>query len=324
MNLRNRVVLFCFALFATTEGWAQTITLSPTCGKPGDAVCITGAGWAEPSPVCRYTYKFDGNTVAADQPDGLFGPPNRKFIVPKVADGNHTVRVELRLNFPDSLLQAKDTPFKVVSTAPNPWTPLPTAGTSVNLTFNPANVCDVSPCTSIVFIQVKEPVGVKADGSTRALTHTEQGFPNAAKLDADLIGGRSVDYIVGENDPYYNGDDSADGGAKGVQGPSPSSATMSDHPKRSDSAYPADISAIRLNFEVAAFCRAGEDKGKYFGRLLWSWQRAKGAATVNGVTSGISADRNQPSAGFISAVTKWNTGHAFTSKFPTPTTITCF
>jgi len=221
-------------------------------------------------------------------------------------------------------LQQKDAPFTVVSTAPNPWTPLPAAGAGINLTFNPSNVCDVSPCTSIVYIQVKQPIGVKADGTTRALTHAEQGFPNAATLDGDLASGRSVDYIVGEADPYYNGDDASDvGGAKGVQGPTPASATMSDHPRRSDGTYPADIVTIRLNFEVAAFCRSGEDKGKYFGRLLWNWERTKGAATTDGTTSGITADRLQPTAGFTAAVTKWNTNHSFTSKFPSPTTVAC-
>jgi len=130
MKLQHGIFLVCFTLCGAGNGFAQILTLSPTCGKPGDKVCIQGSGWAEPNPVCRYTFKFDGTTVATDQPDGLFGPPNKQFTVPAVPDGPHTVHVELRLNSPDSLLQQKDAPFTVVSTAPNPWTPLPAAETS--------------------------------------------------------------------------------------------------------------------------------------------------------------------------------------------------
>src|SRR5262249_41248031 len=153
--------------------------------------------------------------------------------------------------------------------------------------------------------------------TTRSLTFAEQGFPNAATLDADVINGRLVDYLVGETDPYYNGDDAGfDGGVQGVQNSATTAATMDDTPNRSDANYPADIVKIRLNFEVAAFCAAGEDKGKYFGRLFWTWERDKGAGATTGTTSGISADRQQPSQGFIDAVTKWNTNHGFTNKFP--------
>ena len=277
-------------------GYAQTLTLIPVCGKPGDKVCITGSGWAEPIPVCRYTFKFDGTTVAPDQPDGLYGPPRTSFIVPAAAAGNHTVHVELRLNSPDNLLQQKDTTFKVVTTNQNPWTQAAAAGGTMNLTFNPTNVCDVGACTKIVLIQVKQPIGIKADNTTRALTHAEQKFPNAAALDGDLINGRSVDYTVGEADPYYNGDDPGDIGTQGAQGATPKAATMDDTPNRGDGNYPADINKIRLSFEVAAFCAAGESAGTYLGRVFWTWERTKGAAGTGGTISSARIATSQAQA----------------------------
>jgi len=334
------IVLGIVLFSASTPAFSQKMVFSPSCGVPGAKVCVTGSGWAEPSPVCYYRFYFNNAVAATDQPDGLFGPPHSNITVPAVAPGSYPIKVDLRLSSDNSLLQSKQSgdsffdftfpffhtipDFKVVSSVADPWNPLPPAGSTINITFDPKNVCDVTPCSKITFIQVRQPVGVKADNTTRALTFAEQGFNNAATLDADVINGRLVDYIVGETDPYYNGDDASDIGQQGVQDSTTTAATMNDTPKRSDSAYPADIVKIRLNFEVAGFCAAGDDKGKYLGRLFWTWERAKGAAGLTGTISGFPTDRQPPSQGFIDAVTKWNTNHGFTNKFPLPTPGVCF
>jgi hypothetical protein len=331
--------LVVVSLIASIPAFAQSMSFSPTCGPAGTNVCVTGSGWAEPEPVCYYRFYFNGAVAAPDQPDGLFGPPHQNITVPAVAPGDYPIQVDLRLSSDNSLLQTKQSgdtffdfnfpffhtipSFKVVSANADPWTPPPPAGSTINITFDPKNVCDVSPCSKIVFIQVRQPTGVKADNTTRSLSFAEQGFSNAATLDADVINGRLVDYIVGEGDPYYNGDDTSDIGVQGIQNSTTVAATMNDTPKRSDSAYPADIVKIRLNFEVAAFCAAGDDKGKYFGRLFWTWERAKGAAGFTGTISGVTTDRLAPTAGFIDAVNKWNTNHGFTTKFPMPVASQC-
>jgi hypothetical protein len=318
-------------VFSTSVS-AQKMIFSPTCGLAGAKVCVSGSGWAEPQPVCHYRFFFNSVKSAPDQPDGLFGPPHSNITVPAVAPGNYPIQVDLRLDSDDSILQTKKSGdsffdftfpffhtipnFKVVAAVSDPWTPVPAAGSTINITFNPANVCDVTPCSKIVFIQVIQQLGVKADGTTRTLTFAEQGFKNAATLDADVVNGSTVDYLVGETDPYYNGDDASDIGTQGVQNGTPKSATTNDTPKRKDTAYPAGIVTIRLKFEVAAFCASGDDMGKYLGRFFWTWERAKGAAGVLGTTSGISVDRQQPSPGFLDAVSKWNTNHGFSGKFP--------
>ena len=144
--------------FYSLSGCAQIVNLIPSCGKPGDKVCISGSGWAEPNPVCRYTFAFDGTSVAPDQPDGLFGPPHTSFIVPAATDGKHTVHVELRLDSPDQLLQQKDAPFTVVTAAGTPTVSGAAAagtggaGQSITLTFDPSKGCS-SSCQKIVFIQ---------------------------------------------------------------------------------------------------------------------------------------------------------------------------
>src|SRR5712691_10825296 len=123
--------------------YSQTVKLVPSCGKPGDKVCITGSGWAEPNPVCRYTFALDGNSVAPDQPDGLFGPPNSSFIVPAIADGTHTVRVQLRQNSPDTLLQEQTASLKV-QTGGAPLSAAFPGGAEVDVTFDPSKACGIS------------------------------------------------------------------------------------------------------------------------------------------------------------------------------------
>jgi hypothetical protein len=299
---------------------AQSLVVIPQCGEAGKTnVCVTGSGWAEPNPVCRYKFFFDGVQVAPDQPDGLFGPPNTKFVVPGgKAPGQYNVRVELRLNSPDSLLQSKESPFKVVSAADvsanTAFSGSTASGSGVSLTFTAP--CDVASCTAIRFIQVVNNLGQKADGSTRGLTYTEMKFPNAADYDSDLSGSFKLDRIWGKTVPYYG----VPGGpsSPGTAGISPIPATMSDAPNIGDAGYPADIVKIIWDFETAVFCESGDGVGRYMGTLTWHWERAKGGTATSSI---VSKTRALPSANFMSALNKWNANpkHPFAlpaMKFP--------
>ncbi len=306
--------VFVLALSAVSPPvYSQVLVTEPGCGKVGDTVRITGSGWAEPNPVCEYRFFFDGTEFIGRQPDGLFGPPNSTGTIPAGATpGEHTIKVELRLTSDGSLLQCRQTKIKVVADIRDPWTVTASGGTGISISLNPTDVCDITPCSKIVFVQVKQPLGEKSDGTTRPLTHAEQGFRNAAALDMDLTtAGYSVDYVFGERDPYYNGDDSADGGMQGVQNGMPKPATMTDTPSRGDSAYPTGITKIILNFEVAAFCAAGTNQGELLGITTWKWERPKGGSASSTV---LSTTRNQPSQSFLDALSHWNSNasHPFT------------
>ena len=306
---------------AAPGGWAQVLVRAPGCGIPGSTVRITGSGWAEPVPVCEYLFKFDNTEFASRQPDGLFGPPDTTTTVPAGAvAGEHDIKVELRLIEGGTLLQCRKVPFKVVAAIKDPWAGgIATSGGGITVNFDPKDVCDVEPCKKIVMIQVKRPLGEKADGTTRPLTHTEQGFRNAAALDSDLTAsGYSVDYIHGEADPYYNGDDAADSVQQGFQNGMPKKSIIKDTPGRSDGAYPAGIVKIILEFEVGVFCAEGQSKGQLFGTMTWEWERAKGGTAT---ATSLSSSRSAPSANFTAALNKWNTNHGFTLPTSgTPTT----
>src|SRR6266404_3967945 len=115
-------------LLGALNGLGQNVALNPACGKVGTKVCLTGSAWAEPLPICHYTFAFDGAKVAPNQPDGLYGPPFTSFLVPAAADGDHPVLVQLILDSNGSHLQQKSTNFKVQSNIPNPFTNTKTPG----------------------------------------------------------------------------------------------------------------------------------------------------------------------------------------------------
>lgn len=306
----------CLLTWGGALTYAQTVTLIPSCGKPGDRICISGSGWAEPVPVCRYLFTMDGNTIAPDQEDGLYGPPSTNFTVPAVPDGSHPVLVRLVLDdSSNTLIQQKSAPFSVVSTQPNPWTASNTSVASINYNFNPQNVCSVSPCSQIVYIQVYKQFAVKTDGTQVATNDSFWGLP--AARDADFTPNMYVlDRINGKTIPYYH--DGAGAGNNAAVGP-PLPATSNDAPNQPS--FPTGYKGIVINFETAAFCAAGDDKGKYFGHLFWTFTQNQGQAS--GTSTITSSNTNQPSADFSAAVAKWvaDANHPYT--LPTPNPVTC-
>ena len=305
---------------------AQSLNVEPLCGKPGTSVKITGSGWAEPAPACDYLFYFDGAEFTGRQPDGLFGPPNKSGVVPSNASvGDHKIKVELRITSNGQLLQCRQTKFKVVTDILDPLknNVSPTVGNSnvtgaVDFTFDPKDVCDVTPCTKISWIHSVKLVGEKSNGTTQTLTYSQIGFPSAASHQADTVNGVAIDRLAGRPAPYYGSDASGNSptsgsNRSGVQGSTPRSANMVDKP--SGIGPPAGFAKFRAEFEANAFCSEGQNKGEFpGGRVIWKYEStsaAPGTATV------IASTRDQPSQSFKDALDKWDTNRATWSK-PTP------
>lgn len=323
---------FCFALLGAGNAFGQTLTLTPTCGKPGDKVCVTGSGWAEPIPVCRYTFAFDGVIVAPAQPDGVFGPPSTKFTVPAVADGDHTAHVELRQNFPDVLLQQKDAPFKVLTNAAGSSVQTAGAGSnSLTATYKAPDPCETS-CKRIVFIQTVRRFVVKTDGTEVITTANDWNIADAAsKAMVETNPGRMrVDNDWGVSPPYYNVSDSgvvppaggnAGYGTIGSTTPTRIDGSMNDTPSINlanfNGGFP--ITETILRFMSAPFCIEGNDAGKYLGYVV-TWEDHK-TATSGPTVSAIAVTQGQPGSEFNQAVANWNGAHAFA--FPQYTAPMC-
>lgn len=324
LTLLIQVLLWLVILSAPL--FAQTLTVEPSCGTPGSSVKIGGSGWAEPQPVCDYFFFFDGVEFAPSQPDGLLGPPNQTGTIPMTATpGDHKIKVELRLRENNALLQCRQTKFKVVATNANPFAGTnvqPAAGSSsatgsINFTFDPKDVCDVTPCTRLEWIQSLKIVGVRADSTTGVLTWADVGF-TANTFDQDTQNGVTIDQLFGYPKPYYVSNSSGNSptsgwGQSGVQNGSPRSANMRDQPK--NWGVPMGFDKVRGEFESNVFCAEGQNRGTFpGGKVLWTWESTGGST---GTATVVSATRDQPSQAFLDALTKWDTNHA-TWAMPTP------
>ena len=190
-------------------------------------------------------------------------------------------------------------------------------GGRIDLTYVP--IC-AEKCTKIVFIQVVCPKVVFADGTSSYFEHQSDSSNTYSFMDADEVdGGKKcvVDYLQGENDPYYNGDDNEDHGAQGKHGIS-RNATMSDRPRFSESEftnieakYGKQVSKLIYEFEVCVFCAEGEDAGKFYGCMEWSYEQEKGEGSDNGEASQPGTTAHEPSKKFKEALKKWSDNHGF-------------
>jgi hypothetical protein len=160
--------------------------------------------------------------------------------------------------------------------------------------------------TKIVFLQV---MSESLDG---ALVKPSVAAPAFAYQDADTTGDfQHVDYVSGESDPYYNGDDGSDFGTQG-NAVTKVAASTSDSPSYPDASFPPGKSKLLWDFRTAAFSAAGEDAGTYYGYSDWSYLKDKGIA---GRTSTRATSTGGPGSKFESAVKLWNSNHGF--KMPT-------
>jgi hypothetical protein len=158
--------------------------------------------------------------------------------------------------------------------------------------------------TKIVFIQVMREL---LDG---APVKPSVAAPSFAYQDSDTTSDfYHVDYVSGEKDPYYNGDDPQDFGPQGnaVATP-PKPASTSDTPNYNDGSFPAGKTKLLWEFRTAAFSAAGADQGSYYGYADWAYAKEKGKAA----TTAVGATRSgEPGSKFESAVKLWNSNHGF-------------
>jgi hypothetical protein len=322
-----------FLISLTSACIAQTVTLTPTCGKPGDTVCIGGSGWAEPNPLCRYIFTMDGISIAPDQQDGLYGPPSTNGIVPSLPDGSHTVLVQLVLDdSSNTLIQQQTAPFTVsgANATPGSATTSPTGSASITLAYNPSKPSCDSSCKQVVWVQVVQRFARKqgtADAQAVVTTATDwPTLPDSAlkAIDETPDANRArVDRIWGRTFPYYGVDNSgipnAGGGnaagtiTVGGTGATPISASMYDAPYTA-APFPTTLNGQSvtidkaiLKFEAAPFCADGDQVGTFLGQVVtWeSDQLVNQSATV----TNASVQSGQPSSTFMAALNRWVSGN---------------
>lgn len=184
------------------------------------------------------------------------------------------------------------------------------SGVTVNFSYAP-DPKDQS--TKIVFIQVMRELldGVAVLPSVVDKTFAYQDVDSTPD---DLF---HVDYVSGEKDCYYNGDDAGlDFGTQGkaAQGPGKPAvnATTSDTPNYPDTSFPAGKSRLKWEFRTAAFSAAGPDQGKYYQYATWTYEKEKGKPAKLTILIGGTV----PGPKFRAAVDLFCKNHGF--KLPTP------
>ncbi len=194
-----------------------------------------------------------------------------------------------------------------------------TNGATIDVTYVPS--CNFG-CNKIMIIQtVSRKVYLTGDGWTPF--KPSDVTADWAEKDASTVDGTTVDYINGELDPYYNGNDAKDIGAKGSSAGDgntahTANATIQDRPHYTDGAMNAlqnkfgnpvgkTIDKIVLEFEDCAFCADGKNKGQTYGCLKWKYEQKPGmpGTSTKGGTSG------DPSTSYTNAVNAWATAHGF-------------
>jgi hypothetical protein len=319
--------------------WAQTLVAIPGCGQAGKTkVCVSGSGFGEFSPPCRYKFLFDGvQVVVPDQPNGLFGQPARSFTVPASATpGQHKIRVELRLNSPDQLKQVAEIPFKVVSAGGASSISATGAGTSsIIITFKPPQACEDS-CKKIVFIQTVRRFVVRQSDGTEVITKaTDWNIATAAqkagvetdpgRMRVDQAGQVSSPYIT-QNGPSLPGAGVNDGsGTVGSTEPNRHDASLSDKPKINPANFKGGfpITKVILRFLAVPFCAEGNDAGKPMGvGVTWEAHRDNSPGATVRITN-INTNAGQPAPGseFFIALDKLVLAKKFT--LPKPKSVPC-
>jgi hypothetical protein len=156
--------------------------------------------------------------------------------------------------------------------------------------------------TKIVFIQVMREF---LDGKAVKPSEAE---PTFAYQDKDTTSDyMHVDYVTGEKDPYYNGDDAADPGTQG-NATTGTAATSSDTPSYPDASFPAGKSTLTWEFRTAAFSADGPDRGQFYEYVDWKYVKTKGAAA----STSIGGTGKYPGAKFVKALDLWCSNHGFT------------
>ncbi|MBI3529350.1 MAG: hypothetical protein HY067_15450 [Betaproteobacteria bacterium] len=159
--------------------------------------------------------------------------------------------------------------------------------------------------TKIVFIQVMRE---SLDGAAAKPSASDPSF---AYQDSDTTSDMyHVDYVSGEKDPYYNGDDANDFGAQGnAAAKPPVAASTTDTPRYPDATFPVGTSTLLYEFRTAAFSAAGSDAGTYYGYADWTYAKPKGSPDATAIVGTKAGD---PGSNFKDAVALFCSNHGFT------------
>lgn len=181
------------------------------------------------------------------------------------------------------------------------------SGQTINIRYVP-EPGDLS--SKIVFIQVMREL-LDGVASIPSVLAKDFGYQDVDTTPVDLY---HVDYVSGEKDPYYNGDDPGlDGGQQGSAVSTPAkSSIMSDTPRYNDGTFPAGKTSMKYEFRTAAFSAAGKDAGSYYRYVDWTYSKTKGSPSKLAIGLG----GVNPGPEFTAAVDLWCKNHGF--KLPTP------
>jgi hypothetical protein len=119
--------------------------------------------------------------------------------------------------------------------------------------------------------------------------------------------GTSVDHLVCEKDPYYNGEDAGkDSTSAGSSSASSSAPTaMSDAPFVRKTSFPPGVTKITFQFEVCAVCKAD---GKVLDCVTWTYTRSLTDNNTGTITPGTAAV-DTASAEFKAALAGYKSNH---------------
>jgi hypothetical protein len=193
-----------------------------------------------------------------------------------------------------------------------------TESNRIDIVFKPGESAKCTPCEEIAFIQVME---ILVDGTSvkPGEYYKDWDYRDGTALDNN----KHVDRLKGRSTPYYGGNGGGTGhSTPGAADGTSKNATMDDTPRATDPWFAPggvdgekgkdfDATTITYNFETCAFCVKGEDVGKFFECVTWTYTRTKddvkngkpGKSTVTGYTDG-------PSDDFKKAVDKWDDAHS--------------
>lgn len=225
----------------------------------------------------------------------------------------------------------REVPFAVVSSVPNPWQPrcdlIDTLGRHFySGRFHPGGNCSISPCKSIHLIQ-----GIHIEGkhvgsanwdTTLTLSDLDIGGGNLddnaqyeRRTTPPNQGMWSIDYIAGARNPYIT---DVEGASPGRQSTSdPMDAHYEDHAYILGREYlRLNLQALRMDFEVVAFCTSGDDQGEYLGRAFWRYEQS--TVDPGPIITCLGVDRSGPSTEFRQALALWLQDSGRGSFWPKP------
>jgi hypothetical protein len=181
---------------------------------------------------------------------------------------------------------------------------------AIRLTYFP-EAKDLS--SKIVFVQVMREL---RDGNLAFPSQISADFAYQ-DIDTTFTEFMHVDYVTGETDPYYTGEDAGDkiAAVEARHGNAISTPHVSAHMRDAPNiTVPDGMNEIRWEFRTAAFSAAGADAGSFYRFVDWTYVHKKGQPSRLKVV-GQGADPGRP---FKDALNLWCFNHGFVLPTPPP------